>query len=231
MGTATAQRRWARPPARIERPALAETAWFWKIVLKMGAICPRVGSMRVGSERVESSRQFMVQFTRRRTRGMEQTLAAAFMGSMTTEWPRKEEYLEIRRAVDASKEGQDLIEWASRIERPKNADDLAKGLASAVLSSGFGYRPAMSVWKWLRMVQGNSFRPRTGATSRASATATAERLAHRPSLSSQGPSFGETNLSIRQCHAHRAFGLRDFGTPTAPSRESPEAYRQWSRMR
>ncbi len=47
---------------------------------------------------------------------------------MATEWPNKQEYLEIRSAVDASKEGHDLIEWAKRIERPQSADDLAKGL-------------------------------------------------------------------------------------------------------
>ena len=44
-----------------------------------------------------------------------------------------------------SDEGQKLVEWAQNIRYPEDADDLARRLIGAILSSGFGYDSAMRV--------------------------------------------------------------------------------------
>jgi hypothetical protein len=60
-------------------------------------------------------------------------------------WPISEEYVRIRQAVMEIEEGRNLVHWVQRRSRPQNADEMALGLASAVITSGFGYTPGMAV--------------------------------------------------------------------------------------
>jgi hypothetical protein len=61
-------------------------------------------------------------------------------------WPSEADYKAIRQKVAATPEGRKEIERVSNLQLPKNADDLAERLIFTVLTSGFGYIPAKSVF-------------------------------------------------------------------------------------